>query len=274
MRPRGGKARKSRRTKIASPGAAERHQGRLPPREDLGTIASPPQSDLRATNVAWQPGVAARRDLAPVDPFARGALRPSAHPASVVAARSQRALRLAERRTPARTREVGRRGMADKATVVGHKACAFWVSPGARWLRTCRTPVYSPRLRFQTPRSANEAGSSPSRRRQPVAKPACLSSRSGALGPAPKFDSTPRRCGWLHAGARARSSTGVTGAGAALSHGLAPRPSVLNEKQLRRSYIFPADSAGDGKGLAQEVSVFDSASKKKTAARAALVGRY
>ena len=91
---------------------------------------------------------------------------------------------------------------------------------------------------------------------------------------APKFDSTPRRCGWLHAGARARSSTGVTGAGAALSHGLAPRPSVLNEKQLRRSYRYPADSAGDGKGLAQEVSVFDSASKKKTAARAALVGRY
>merc|ERR1712153_267730 len=114
-KPRGGKARKSRRTKIASPGAAERHQGRLPPREDLGTTASPPQSDLRATNVAWQPGVAARRDLAPVDPFARGALRPSAHPASVVAARSQRALRLAERRTPARTREVGLRGMVDEA---------------------------------------------------------------------------------------------------------------------------------------------------------------
>ena len=57
MRPRGGKPRKSRRTKIASPGAAERHQGRLPPREDLGTVASPPQSDLRATDVAWQPGV-------------------------------------------------------------------------------------------------------------------------------------------------------------------------------------------------------------------------
>merc|ERR1719149_173241 len=104
----GGKARKSRRTKIASPGAAERHQGRVPPREDLGTIASPPQSDLRATNVAWQPGVAARRDLAPVDPFARGALRPSAHPASVVAARSQRALRLAERRTPAERRSIRR----------------------------------------------------------------------------------------------------------------------------------------------------------------------
>ena len=118
MRPRGGKARKIPPTKIASPGAAERHQGRLPPREDLRATPSPPQSDLRATNVAWQPGVAARRDLAPVDPFARGALRPSAHPASVVAARSQRALRLAERRTPARTREVGLRGMADEAYVV------------------------------------------------------------------------------------------------------------------------------------------------------------
>ena len=145
--------------------------------------------------------------------------------------------------------------------------------PGARWLHTCRRPVYSPRIRVETPRRSNEYGSSPSRRRQPVAKPACLSSRSGALGPAPKFDSTPRRCGWLHAGARARSSTGVTGAGAALSHGLRDRPRCLNEKQLRHSYGNPADSAGDGKGLAQEVSVFDSSSKK-TAARAALVGRY
>jgi len=43
----GGKPRKSRETKIASSGAAERHQGRLSRREGLGTIPSPPQSDLR-----------------------------------------------------------------------------------------------------------------------------------------------------------------------------------------------------------------------------------
>ena len=53
----GGQGAEKSLTKIASPGAAERHQGRLPPREDLRTIPSPPQSDLRATNVAWQPDV-------------------------------------------------------------------------------------------------------------------------------------------------------------------------------------------------------------------------
>ena len=85
-------------------------------------------------------------------------------------------------------------------------------------------------------------------------------SADGADGPCPVTCSAPQ--------------AGRLGRRMALSHGLAHRPRCLNEKQLRHSYIFPADSAGDGKGLAQEVSVFDSASKKKTAARAALVGRY
>ena len=228
-KPRGGKARKSRRTKIASPGAAERHQGRLPPREDLGTTASPPQSDLRATNVAWQPGVAARRDLAPVDPFARGALRPSAHPASVVAARSQRALRLAERRTPARTREVGLRGMVDEAYyVLGSTSCGIRrrrPAPGGS------TPAEGPSLPVRLDFGFRLLGARSKMHlllavgAKPLAKPTCLNSRSRELkARAPKFDSRPRRCGWLHAGARARSSTGVPGAGAALSGGLAHRP--------------------------------------------------
>ena len=76
-----------------------------------------------ATNVTGQPCVAAPRDMAPVDPFARGALRASAHPARAVAARSQRAHNLAESRTPARTRQVGLRGMGDEAHKNGLEVC-------------------------------------------------------------------------------------------------------------------------------------------------------
>ena len=118
LRTRGCKPRKNRETKIASSGAAERHQGRLPRSEGLGTITSPPQSRPEATNVTGQPCVAAPRDMAPVDPFARGALRASAHPARAVAARSQRAHNLAESRIPARTRQVGLRGMGDEAPLM------------------------------------------------------------------------------------------------------------------------------------------------------------
>ena len=50
LQPRGGRRGKVGRAKIASPGAAERHRGRLPPREGPGTVPSPPQSDLRASN--------------------------------------------------------------------------------------------------------------------------------------------------------------------------------------------------------------------------------
>ena len=94
-----------------------------------------------ATNVTGQPCVAAPRDMAPVDPFARGALRASAHPARAVAARSQRAHNLAESRTPARTRQVGLRGMGDKAAINCPKALFNRARPGARWLRTWRPPI-------------------------------------------------------------------------------------------------------------------------------------
>ena len=94
-----------------------------------------------ATNVTGQPRVAAPRDMAPVDRYARGALRASAHPARAVAARSQRAHNLAESRTPARTRQVGLRGMGDKAAISCPKALFNRARPGARWLRTWRPPI-------------------------------------------------------------------------------------------------------------------------------------
>ena len=119
-----------------------------------------------ATNVTGQPCVAAPRDMAPVDPFARGALRASAHPARAVAARSQRAHNLAESRTPARTRQVGLRGMGDKALCFRPKACCFPLWPGAQWHLTWRPPTPTRQNPIQTRQTFDRRCCSPNRRRQ------------------------------------------------------------------------------------------------------------
>ena len=170
LQPKGRKARKSRRAKIASPGAAERHRGRLPPREDLRTVASPPQSDLRATNVAWQPHAAP----GPRRPFrarrSRFERAPRERRRSAITTRPQ-VRRAADTYTHGGggSKRLGRRGAGDGPSCVGN---GFW--PVAWRLRTCREPIPTCPKRVETCPSSNSGSGSPSRRPGMLLEPPCL----------------------------------------------------------------------------------------------------
>ena len=181
LRPRGGKPRKSRPTKIASPGAAERHQGRLPPREDLGTVASPPQSDLRATSVAWQP------DVERLGTWPQSTPSSAAHCAR---ARTQRAPSQRDHNAPSTLPSVEHLRAQGRWQVEAW-ASGRWRTALMPWERILAWRAVAPHLSIVDTDSAeanlnsaeaNLKSGSPSRRRQPLAEPACLSGRPGAHG--------------------------------------------------------------------------------------------
>ena len=153
--------------------------------------------------------------MAPVDPFARGALRASAHPARAVAARSQRAHNLAESRTPARTRQVGLRGMGDKALTLCFrpKACCFRLWPGAQWHLTWRPPTPTRQNPIQTRQTSIEDAALPIVGASMLLEPACLRiRREPKITACPDVERltavpmVPRRCAGVRIYGRSRGS--------------------------------------------------------------------
>ena len=124
-----------------------------------------------------------------------GALRTSAHPARAVAARSQRAHNLAESRTPARTRQVGLRGMGDKALCFRPKACCFRLWPGAQWHLTWRPPTPTRQKRLEARQTSSEDAALPTVGASMLLEPACLSGQ------------------WCQAGSAVEDRTDFGGAG-------------------------------------------------------------
>ena len=125
-----------------APPKAASHQGKA--------IPSPPQSDLRATNVTWQPHVWRPLGQGPQStlsrPFrARRSAPERENPASAIAARSQAPSYKSLPRVdaPLLAQEAGgsERHVGDEAQDFLSKACIFRLWPGARWLRTWGPPI-------------------------------------------------------------------------------------------------------------------------------------
>ena len=106
-------------------------------------------------------GRGARDTEANIIPSRAETPRPVGTQRSAVAARAQRAHTRAMKPTPARGVEAEVRGHGYRGDCGRDFLPCGWMRPGARWLRTCRGPVSSPRTVSDPPRSSNEdSGSS------------------------------------------------------------------------------------------------------------------